>query len=400
MSETFRDLLRRRAADAGGAPGGLTEGALSKAEAIGRRRLAAAAAGAVCGMAIAGVAVAALIAPDGSAPAPPAVERTTIDAPTPDEPTPAEPTGAMPEAPDCGGMRPSEWDERGFTWPDLEPSETPVPEAIPQRLYFLVGEMHSPYTALLEGDVVTSLNGGEGDALLEPAPNGERALISGTGASGSWCEWSYADLTEPDAEPLAAFTADPECPPSWSPDSNRVVIAEPASTEDAESYVFDLTTGERLPLPEGVGCSPVWTPDGQYLVGEGSAVRPDGSGRIDLPGLARWTRDPDVRGLESVSADLSRACLFIQEKDNADIRSFDRCGKYIDTATGDELELPVDEAIGQVVFLPDGSMLVTGMTGASATLYLVDEAGDVADQRPLPWTEDTVEWLKLLGYGP
>ncbi len=396
MTENLRDLLRQRAAESGGAPPGLTEGALAKARSLGRRRFAAGAVGAVAGVAVAGMALAALIAPDEGAYTPP-TEETATPAPTTEPPPPDESTGAAAANCDDGGMRPSEWDDRGFSWPDLDRSDAPAPpETIPDRLYFYVSEMHHPRTELLEGDAAEAIDGGEHDPAHRLAPNGARALVSAPESDGKRCEWSYLDLTDPDAEPVAAFTADPSCPPSWSPDANRVVIAEPATVQDPESYVFDLTTGERTPLPEGVGCSPVWTPDGRHLVGEGAAVRPDGSGRIELEGLAAWSDAPGVLGLESVSSDLSRACLFVHETDTEG-KEFDLCGKYIDTATGAELELPVEAESHHVVFLTDGSMLLTGMSGADATLYLVGPAGAIVDQRPLPWTGPLVEWLRLVG---
>ncbi|GAB3231867.1 hypothetical protein GCM10027447_27290 [Glycomyces halotolerans] len=387
MSEPFGDVLRRRAAEGGGASAGLTEGALHRARRIGRRRLAAGTLGAVTGIALAGMAAAALVLPDEGTFVPPAGETTApAEAPTTD-------------GDGCGAMRPSEWDEHGFSWPGLEPSGSQAAlEALPERLYFRVGLMHpGPYTALLEGGAATSLDGGEPSGYYSVAPDGRRALLSGSEAEGESCGWSLVDLSEPDAAPVATFTVDWSCPPSWAPDSDRVVITEPESVGDPESYVFDLVTGERVPLPAGVGCSPLWTPDGRYLVGEGAAVRPDGSERVELPGIAAWDDDPTVLGLGSVSADLSSACLHVDET-AGDGRPFDHCGRYVDTATGAELELPVEEETQDVVFLPDGAMLVAAMSEAGSTLYFVDAAGEVTEQRRLPWTASDIEWIRLVGY--
>ncbi|WP_051704625.1 hypothetical protein [Glycomyces sp. NRRL B-16210] len=381
MPDSIRELLQGIAGDEPGPSADLAAGAFKRARTIGRRRMAAAVVGAVTALALASVGAAALIDPDAAPEPAPAVTSATDASPT-DVSSPSEPveTTAESSAPEtdstdhgCGSL--DGWDGWGA-------SEASAPlQSLPEVLYFEVRDdgMDSPSIVRFDDDGHEYvLDGNDGYAL---APNGDRYATS----AGGECAMFLATLGGTGAEVPELGTFGPRCEPYWSPDSNRVVLNAPADDEGEGGFLLDVTTGESFALPAEVGCSPRWSADGEYLVSAdlSVAMRPDGSGRVALGGV--WTDAEDFTGLSAISADLGRACLQMDESpvppDPADAN---RCDLYVDLRTGVELELPVATQSAQVVFLEDGSMIVTDDQYGTVVVSLVGEDGTVLDERTLP----------------
>lgn len=364
MPDSLRDLLRQRAAESGGPAAGLAEGSLRKARGIARRRFAAVAVGAAAGLAIAGMAAGSLILPDDTAP--PADGPTSAATDEPDEDSTTDETA------DCG--RPGE----GWSgWGDSD-SIGPMTE-LPEALYVHFGWEGGPLTQTWRYDdegsdyVIES----EGASILG-APDGNRYLVMSL--CGSW--FQMLDESSPDLEDVGVDYM--YCDPVWSPDSNSVVLTTPTPEYD-DRYLLDLATGEQTDLPEEVSCQPRWSGDGEYLVSsDGSvAMRPDGTGRTELTPAS--TGEGQVASLSSISADLTRACFQIDDDEDAAAGhiSARRCDRYVDTSTGDELSLPGGAEGSQVVFLADGAMIVSELTGEGVEISLFDGGGRLLDERVL-----------------
>jgi hypothetical protein len=369
MPDSIREVLQGIAGD--GAPErDLAAGAYRKARSMARRRLAAVAVAAIAGLAMAGGATAALVDRDRADELPPTGDPTVSGTATPSDPetTPTE-TGSA-----CGV--PEDWSGWG---PSGSMGEL---TAIPDGLVFEVSQddvSSQPTFFRFEGE--------EGSEVLRDgeyhmAPDGNRFAVGGA----EECAGSLASLTGDKIDELGVFTV--QCAPSWSPDSDRVVL-NLADAESTGAYLLDVATGEAVSdLPEEVGCSPRWSADGEYLVSsDGSvAMRPDGSGRVELAGAAVWSADDGFTGLSSISADLSRACLQYDDGETgaAGHTRAARCDRYVDTATGEVLDLPVDAERPNAVFLADGSMIVCDDRYGQIVLTLVDADGTVLDTRTLP----------------
>ncbi|MEV3937042.1 hypothetical protein AB0K52_13830 [Glycomyces sp. NPDC049804] len=368
MPDSIREVLQGIAE--GGAPErDLAAGAYRKARSMARRRLAVAVA-VVAGLAAAGGATAALVDRDRAEELPPADGPTASETATPSDPeTTATETGAACSVPEGW----SGWGPSG-SMGDLT--------AIPDGLVFEVSQddiSSEPTFFRFEGE--------EGNEVLRDgeyhmAPDGNRFAVGGAEA----CAGSLASLTGDNLDELGVFTV--QCAPSWSPDSDRVVL-NLADAESTGAYLLDVATGEvSTDLPEEVGCSPRWSADGEYLVSsDGSvAMRPDGSGRVELEGAAAWSGDDGFTGLSSISADLSRACLQYDDEGTAAAghTRAARCDRYVDTATGEVLDLPVDAGQPNAVFLADGSMIVCDDRYGEIVVTLVDADGTVLDTRTLP----------------
>lgn len=368
MPDSLRDLLRQRAAESGGPSAGLTEGSLHKARGIARRRFAAVAAGAAAGLAIAGMAAGAIILPDDGT-APPAEEPTTDE---PADPTTAATYEPDEEAADCG--RPSE-DWSG--WGDSD-SIGPMTE-LPQALF-----VEFEWTGERMSEVWRYEDGGSDSVIaaqsLFPAPDGDRYVIAAECASTI----GPIDAIDDTGALIDLGVDSLYCAPVWSPDSNSVVLTVPSPEYD-ERYVLDVATGGQTELPEEVSCQPRWSGDGEYLVSTDGAVamRPDGTGRTDLAGVE--TEEGEFASLSSVSADLDRACFQIDTGESASSGHVDpvRCDRYVDTATGAELDLPGGADGAQVVFLADGGMIIGELTDEGVEVSLFDDEGQLLDDRVL-----------------
>ncbi|MDA1360006.1 hypothetical protein O1R50_10245 [Glycomyces luteolus] len=369
MPDSIREVLQGIAGDDGPSRD-LAAGAYRRARSIGRRRFAAVAVAVVAGLAMAGGATAAIVDRDGVEEPPPAIDPT--DAAT----TPQEVTPTGTEGHETCGV-PDGWTGWG-------PSDSMGDlDALPDGLVFEVrqdGASADPALVRFEGEEPSPVMGEGGEYYL--APDGSRFAVGGA----SECAGTLATLTGDKIDGVPVFTV--QCFPSWSPDSDRVVL-NMADAESTGTYLLDVATGAASSeVPEEVGCSPRWSADGEYLVSaDGSvAMRPDGSGRVELEGAAAWNADEEFTGLSSVSADLSRACLQYDDAETAQPghTQANRCDRFVDTATGDELELPVEADNPNVVFLANGWMIVCDDQYGQIVLSLVDTEGNVADTRTLP----------------
>jgi hypothetical protein len=374
MPDSIRELLQGIADDEPGPSRDLAAGAYKRARSIGRRRFATVAVSAVTSLAMASAATAAIVNGNRVEETPPADDPTVTESPTDpvtttDEETVEETNGAV----GCGAA--DDWNGWGASdsMGDLD--------SLPDTLVFEVrqdGASSNPALVQFDGTEPSTLID---DGVYQPAPDGSRFTVGGADA----CAGTIATFTGEKLDGLGIYTM--YCKPAWSPDSDRVVLYD-ADPEKHAAYLLDVANGGVTEVPEEVGCSPKWSADGEFLVSaDGSvAMRPDGSGRVDLAGAASWNEDPEFTGLSSISADLSRACLQFDEGEGSDSGHIDanRCDRYVDTETGDELEKPAEAQNPNIVFLADGSMIVCDDQYGQIVLTLLDADGAVADSRTLP----------------
>ncbi|MFG3341549.1 hypothetical protein [Glycomyces sp. NPDC048151] len=354
----------------------LAAGAYRRARSIARRRVATIAFAVVAGLAMAGGTTAAIVDRDRAEELPPAVDPTvgaTDPTTVPDDDPTAEdeatPTGA--EAP-CG-----------LEWSGWAPSGSMTDlGTLPDGLVFEVrqdGASAEPTFVRFEGGEPQTVLQNDGEYFM--APDGSRFLVG----SPDGCTGTVATLTGDKVDGVGVFTA--QCKPSWSPDSDRVVLNE-ADASSTGGYLLDLSTGEAAAVPEEVGCSPRWSGDGEFLVSsDGSvAMRPDGGDRVELAGAEVWNADEEFTGVSSVSADLSRACLQYDDAETAQAghTQAHRCDRYVDTATGEVLDLPVEAQNPNVVFLADGSMIVCDDQYGQIVVTLADSDGKTMNAVQLP----------------
>ncbi|MCC3764268.1 hypothetical protein K3N28_14480 [Glycomyces sp. TRM65418] len=381
MPDSIRELLQGIAGDESAPSGDLAAGAYRRARRIGRRRFMAAAIGATIGLTFASVTTAALVDPNGVEEAPPATGTTAVELPT--GATTAEDVETAPteEHSEGEGCAPAAWNGWGSS------NSMADMDALPKTLYFEVTGFFEVTEETDGPPVIIRSYGDESVAVLQGgpayvlAPDGDRYAVPNEGV----CAGALGTLSGEGTEVLG-FSPQP-CEPSWSPDSDRIVLNLPDEETDG-AYLLDVATGETSGVPAEVDCSPRWSADGEYLVSSdgGVAMRPDGSGRVELEGAGAWTGEEGFVGLSSISADLSRACLEFAD-DTAAGRAPGpavRCDRYVDTATGAELAFPVDVEKPQIVFLPEGSMIVCDDRHDAIALTLVDPVGVIRAERTLP----------------
>jgi hypothetical protein len=375
MPESIRSLLHD-IADAGSEPTrDLAAGAYKRARGITMRRFAAGAVGVVTAIALAGAGTAGLL------------DRDQDLGPTPAE-DPTTETLEEDEGAEYGcGIRPENWDELGFTFPDLGESGTEQPiEELPYRMNYQV--THDEYGATTWGFQDTGeIDGLDVDADYEfwVAPDSNRAIAVDR-ADG--CSGVYMELGVDSAiEALPVFSMEPvHCPIAWSVDSDKLLFTEPVAFEQAKTYVLDVPTGKATVLAEAgedLFCSGEWMPDSERIwSGRTTIWNLDGTVSQELPALEASLETENWLDA-GISADAGEACFDeVEDGEGDSVGRF--CDVYVDTATGAELELPVGGDQRQVVFLADGMMLILSHDGDTATQYLVSAEGDVVDQRVLP----------------
>jgi hypothetical protein len=401
VPESIRTLLHDIGGEGPGPSRDLAAGALHRARSIGRRRFAAGAVGAVTALALAGAGTAGLINGRDAESTPPAGDPTTVV----ETGSPEYEVGL-----EIGcGVRPGEWEEGGYSFPARgESGSAAALEALPQALLFGLtdaaqGDRFTYRIVSGYGEEETTGLDVESDFLYYPAPDGVRALAVDRSDD---CGAAYVELNDAAYEGGDEFAFATEqvisvepvhCPISWSPDSNKVLFHEPIGFEDPKGYMLDVRTGELTELPETLGCGAVWLPDGEFVWdGRSAVMRPDGSDAMELPGLADHViGGDDMWWPTGVSAGGGEVCAQDYREEEGDVDPW-TCDYYVDTETGDELELPVEGDSQQVVFLADGSLIELVDEGGARTAYLVDPAGAVVEERPLGG--GLVGELELLSY--
>ncbi|MEU6859508.1 hypothetical protein AB0B28_11640 [Glycomyces sp. NPDC046736] len=386
MNDSIREVLQGIASDGSAPSDDLAAGAYKRARRIGRQRMAVVAGLAVVAVAAVSVGGVALAGMNDTTEPPPAINPTT------EAPTEPEETFQEDEDPDEGQGGEIDCERPASDWSGWGDSDSMRPlTELPEELYVLLGSNEMPLMQVHRYDGAGNEYVIEGETYRPRiAPDGNR-YVTAMDCSGG------INLLDDAAEGLASIGIDSMyCTPSWSPDSNFVTITTPSPDFD-DRYLLNLETGEQTELPEEVSCSPVWSGDGQYLVDFNVAMRPDGSDRVDFPAAATWSTDSELPGLSGVSADLGRACLQMYDAEygaSGHISPW-RCDKYVDTATGEELELPVaTEGDVHVVFLVDGAMIVGDQVGDRLDVTLVSASGSVLDERVLDvgtWTTAQIE---------
>jgi hypothetical protein len=239
----------------------------------------------------------------------------------------------------------------------------------------------------------------EGGYEYHLAPDANRAIAVNRADS---CGAAYIEIGYDSAiGDMPVFSVEPyHCPVLWSPNSDRVLFTEPVGFEDSKSYMLDVVTGEMTVLPDELYCGGTWLPDSEHVWVDDTVMRPDGSDAVQLPGLAALEGGGDGTWAPTgMSADRGEACVQVVDAEEGDLDTW-RCDLYLDTETGEELELPVSgDGDEQVIFLDEGSMLILVKTAANTTQYLVDPEGTVVDERELPaeYEDDVTE---LVSYHP
>ncbi|WP_205325766.1 hypothetical protein [Glycomyces sp. YM15] len=380
MPESIRTLLHDIGGDDPGPSRDLAAGAVNRARSIGRRRFAAGAIGAVTALALAGAGTAGLINGRDNGGTPPAGDPTTVE----DTESFEEETG---EWVGCGA-RPQDWAGNGVEIPERGDSgtERDLEGALPDRMSYRVlhdefGESTWQFTDAgeIEGIDIT------GDFEYYPAPDGNR-VVAVDRADG--CGAAYIEIGfDSNFEGAVEFSIEPvHCPIAWSPDSDKLLFTEPTVFEDAKTYVLNVSSGELTELSRAQGdafCAGEWLADSERIwSGRTAILNLDGTVAQELPALAESLETENWLDA-GISADGGEACFDEFEESQGDGRGR-FCDVYVDTATGQELTLPVDGENRQVTFLYDGTMLILSHADGVATQYLVDAEGDVVDQRDLP----------------
>lgn len=387
MPESIRTLLHDIGEDDPGPSRDLAAGALKRARGIGRRHFAAGSITAVCALAMAGAGAAGIVNARDADRVPPAGDPSTVvETGSPDDEEAGLETGC--------GVRPGDWEDDGYSFPDRgESAAAPVLDVLPETLLFRATDpaQDDRFTYAVTtrpGEEESSGLDLESDYRYYPAPDGVRALAvdRGDGCGAAYVELHDLAYEGPDEFAFATeqvISVEPvHCPIEWSPDSDKVMFTEPTGFEDPKSYVLDVATGELTELPEELFCGGVWLPDSEHLWNGATVMRPDGSDEDHLPGL-----DRDVEGAGEfwpmgMSADRGAVCIQDYDAEEGDIDPW-QCEYYLDPKTGRPLELPVEGDAQQVVFLADGSMIELVEEGGVWTVYLVDPAGAVVDERTL-----------------
>ncbi|MEU6250652.1 hypothetical protein [Glycomyces sp. NPDC047010] len=384
MPESIRSLLHDIGDDHSEPGGDLAAGAYRKARSISRKRIAAGAAGIAAALAIAGTGTAAWL-DDGRDPdsGPGPAEGPTTD---PDD---VGSYGDEDEEIRFGcGIRPQDWDDLGVEFPDRGDSGTEQEMTeLPYSLGYRVTNddwMESTWRFGEDGEADGLDN--QAEYVYHLAPDGNRVFaVDRTDSCGAaYMEIGY-DTNFTDGFPF--FSVEPvQCEIAWSPDSDKLLFTEPTVYEDAKTYVLDVATGELTAVAESgddLFCASEWAPDGEHLwAGRTAVYNLDGSVAQELPGLEASLEDEQWLDT-GISTDYGEACF--DEYGEAEGDTVGRyCDAYVDTATGEELELPVDGEDRQVVFLYDGSMLILTHGDGTAVQYLVDPDGNVIDERQLP----------------
>lgn len=391
MPESIRTLLHDIGDDDPGPSRDLAAGALSRARAIGRRRFAAGALGAVTALALAGAGTAGLIDDRDAEDVSPAEEQSTVEEET-------DPVEGEDLATTCG-VRPQDWADMGFTFPAIGESGTsePLVELPDNPVYRVYDNEVGMTSARIYADGTAEDLDVEGDYEYHVAPDANRVIAVNRADD---CGAAYIEIGFDSAiEDMPVFSVEPfHCPIEWSPDSDKLLFSEPVGFEDPKSYVLDVVTGGLTELPEELPCGGVWLPDSEHLLFGDTVIRPDGSDAVQLPGLAD-AGDEGTWWPTGISADRGEVCVHQVDPEEGDLDTW-RCDRYLDAETGDELELPVSgDGDEHVVFLDDGSMLILVKTAAKTTQYLVDPDGTVVDERELPAEyEDVV--VELVSYHP
>lgn len=173
--------------------------------------------------------------------------------------------------------------------------------------------------------------------------------------------------------------------PAWSPDSRRLLVPAFAANRPVTFGILTLASGAFTPLPhplERVGHF-LWSADGRRLGYATSDCRlgtadPDGGNNRVVPVFG--TDDPaNPRKRQScnpfsISPD-GRYLAVDQRVDGEPLGDFVRtstANTIVDTVTGANVPLPVTGTVTQILFRPDGGILVRARTGGTTELTLLN----------------------------
>lgn len=173
--------------------------------------------------------------------------------------------------------------------------------------------------------------------------------------------------------------------PYWSPDSRQLLVTRGEEFGPRTYGTLTLATGTFTPLPHQLdsGLHPLWSADGRHL---GYATGECRIGTADIDGAnprlvpVFGTDDPaNTRHRKScdpysISPD-GRYIAIDQRTDDqplGDIARGTTANTIIDTRTGNNITLPVTGTITQILYRPDGTILVRTKTNTTTQLTLLN----------------------------
>jgi hypothetical protein len=177
--------------------------------------------------------------------------------------------------------------------------------------------------------------------------------------------------------------------PAWSPAGDRVLVTKRAAQAEHPGVVT-VATGAFTPLahdPHGIHY--LWSADGKHLVyatGEcriGVADADGGNARLvpNFGSMDRAVNPHRERSCDpfSVSPDGKRVAIDLRtgDQEDGDIGPDWYADAILDLATGKTTPVPVHGSVTQILFQPDGRMLVRAHDGGKVTLTLFAANGQV-----------------------
>jgi dipeptidyl aminopeptidase/acylaminoacyl peptidase len=196
-------------------------------------------------------------------------------------------------------------------------------------------------------------------------------------------------------------------PPTWSPDSRRLLIRETAPDGAPGRFGVLDTRGDQKPVrwwkTQPQACNAFWSSDGKTIAMESESgvalFDTDGNRKLALP-AASVPNAPSGMRLVGLAPDGGRIAVYRLRKgdDGGDVSRVLRANAVLDTGTGAEMELPLDgRELMQVYFRPDGDMIVRVRDGIDWAVLLVDRDGRKLAERAEPTSFRSAYILAAVG---
>ncbi len=198
--------------------------------------------------------------------------------------------------------------------------------------------------------------------------------------------------------------------PTWSPDSQRLLVAQNLGAGEVALGIITIATGAFTPLANQIqAIHPLWAADGQHI-GYATGTCQIGIANIDgsnarlIPILGdrdAATNPERRRSCDPYSISPNATLIAVSEhtgdEPDGDIGRDLHADTIIDTATGNRVELPVTGTVLAIRFQPNGDILVRTTDGTTNQLTLLTPQHTTKAQVTEP---PTVANLPLLAYTP
>jgi hypothetical protein len=287
--------------------------------------------------------------------------------------------------------------ERPAAGPDLAPSTGPVMSARP-----------APPRPAIPGRIFYEDQDGGGGGIVRIGPGAtsttmltEKYDVAAVSPDGERVVYIRGGRLLEHGKPIWPGRVNPRERPAWSPDGWRLFVGAPGPG------VLDLATGRFDPLPATLdGHDFRWSDDGQRLVyGTGNCrlkvAAAGGRTGTTVPVLGDPDEGRNPQGLaacRALSVDPSgrRATVGLHWTPGSD-PAYAPSDNLIDLVTGKVLTPPTGDEVRQILFGPDGSMLVRDFDegGTAFALSAYSPHGQLIATVPEParlWTMDIVAW--------